>query len=221
MEEKTKKGVVSFPERKFNSDSKVWKFRKKLTFTCCLISRYVWTFSNNALMDEQILKQIPDDNWIIGIRYPNKKCDVQIGCSGSSKKNEASFTTAVREMSEELGIRPIPGGTCISCSGSYIKNKNTTCITTVYCLKTSSVEPVPDSDSKYYEAGKDIKTQKVFCLVHGTLKEVTEILRNLKTIQRSKDFPKSVVAIPKKLAIICIKLARQDPNGRDIDPLSI
>lgn len=217
----TKKNILLFPQRKFRS--KDWCFVNDNENSECVldyvifpISLFIWDFSEkNTVYDQEIFNSIPDDNWIISIRYPTTILrkdgyDAQIGCSGKLYRGETEQQGAIREMSEELGLVPKTGCSPKLWKGKHsykIKDKVTEIENNVFCYSIDDVEPVTDSKNTYKP---DVFDKRVFIIVHGSISEVENMLKKLKTVKRSKDAPWSVVAIPKKCVTYCVDIKRKN-----------
>jgi len=121
-----------------------------------------------------IINNIPKKNFIIGVGY--SEGDFQIGISGKRKKDENINDTMIREMTEELSLRPIFRPEL------YFKN----CNNTFYIINLKDTillkAPIDNINKK-----RDTTDRAVIC-IHGNEKIVKKYLSNVKIKPNNEDF---------------------------------
>lgn len=146
---------------------------------------------------EIIEKYVPENNFIIGVKYETGEC--QICVSGHQKENENMDEGCQRELLEELFLKP-KNDIC-----QITRNYNNS----FYCFTLREFYI-----SKCYQENqaKDLKDRAVIC-VHGNEFEVLRYLSRIKTQQKNNDFINGIWAAKKsKILTIMRRIKQQSGN---------
>jgi len=156
----------------------------------------ITNFIPEGLM-ELIEKYVPENNFVLGVKYETGECQVCI--SGHQKENENMNQGCHRELLEELFLKPKN-----NIEMSYKLHNNS-----FYCL------PLRDSYiSKSYQDNndKDLKDRAVIC-VHGNEFEVLRYLCKIKKQEKNNDHIDGIWAA-KKNKILAIMRRIKQQSGR-------
>lgn len=146
---------------------------------------------------ETVEKYVPENNFILGVKYETGEC--QICISGHQKENENIDEGCERELLEELFLKPKEGIKQLY----RINNNNFYCLT----LRESYI-------SKAYQENpsKDLKERAVVC-VHGNEFEILRYLSKIKTQQVNNDFINGIWAAKKNKVLAIMRRIKQQ-SGR-------
>lgn len=114
----------------------------------------------------KIIEEIPDDHFLIGVVY--SAGDSQICISGRIKEGESLEDGCVREMREEVFLRPKDG---FVFDNPLINGKN---YFFSYHIKDLVLSPVKVDDSE----GVDSR-RRVFACIHGERDEIVEYMKGI------------------------------------------
>lgn len=150
---------------------------------------------NNFIPDglnELILNYVPDDQYVIGVKYNTGEC--QICMSGHPKEGENMNEGCCRELAEELILKPKNSIKCLY----KVENNNFFCIS----LRDTVIHYLDE-----YMKGKDEKERAVIC-IYGTQSDVLRYMANIKKREKNKDGINGIWAAKKSKILNVIKIMR-------------
>lgn len=173
--------------RELNSD--ILKLNQKL---------HINNFIPNGLI-ELIENNVPDNNFILGVKYETGEC--QICISGHQKNDENNIQGCRRELLEELFLRSSNNFTIFS----KIKNNSFYCLPLKDCYISKSFTDIDDKT-------KDLKERAVIC-VYGNEFEVLRYLSKIKKQDKNNDNINGIWAARKNKILTLMKKIKNF-NGR-------
>ena len=171
--------------RELNDD--ILKLNQKLRITNFIPEGLIELIENN----------VPENNFILGVKYETGEC--QICISGHQKENENITQGFQRELLEELFLKPKN-----EIKQSFQINNNY-----FYCI---TMREAYISKSYIYNKYNDLKDRAVIC-VHGNEFEILRYLCKIKTQQKNNDFINGIWAAKKNKIIAIMKRIKQQ-SGR-------
>jgi len=136
-----------------------------------------------------IEKNVPDNNFILGVKYETGEC--QICISGHQKENENIDEGCQRELLEELFLKP----------KNIVKQNFKINNNTFYNL---AIREAYISKSYIENKGNDLKQRAVVC-VHGNEFEILRYLCKIKTQDKNNDFISGIWAAKKNKILAIMK----------------
>jgi ADP-ribose pyrophosphatase YjhB (NUDIX family) len=175
------------------------RFFKKKDYE--VLKRPVWsTYFPNNLCEAIFHNNIEEDEYILCPYYSDG--DFQIGVTGSIAKNESYKEGVLRELGEEIGLKPrySPADIEFLSNGKMTLGKNRTTKDkrmSVYMVDILDLKPLTNTEhNKKKQTAKDSNNKKVGCIVYGDKKTILNFL-SMDDIYRyySTDKLKGIVAI--------------------------
>ena len=134
----------------------------------------------------EVIKGVPDDHFIIGVVYDDN--DSQICISGKVKKSEKLHEGCIREMREEVFMKPCEGKTIpdpiLKEGPNYFYRYN---------ISDLEFSPIKVNDIE----GEDTRNRIVAC-IHGSPKDVKAYLKGIKKQDYINDSIEGIWASDKK-----------------------
>ena len=143
-------------------------------------------------LNDLILKYVPDDQYILGVKYTSGEC--QICISGHSKEGETMDEGCARELTEELILKP-------KSDMKFLFNVDRNHF---YCL------PLRDTylfKFNEYKKGPDNKERAVVC-IYGTENEILRYMAKIRKQEKNKDCINGIWAAKKSKILNVIKIMR-------------
>lgn len=150
---------------------------------------------NNFVPDglsELILNHVPDDQYILGVKYTSGEC--QICISGHSKEGETMDEGCSRELTEELILKPKGD---LKCLFSVEQNH-------FYCLSLRDAYLFKFNE---YKRGQDNKDRAIIC-VYGNEIEILRYMSKIRKQEKNKDCINGIWAAKKSKILNVIKIMR-------------
>lgn len=143
-------------------------------------------------LNELILKHVPDDQYIIGVRYTSGEC--QICMSGHPKEGETIDEGCCRELTEELILKP--------------KNE----VKSLFNVGQNYFYAISLRDTfifkfNEYMQGPDLKERAIIC-VYGTQSDVLKYMANIRKQEKNKDCINGIWAAKKSKILNVLKIMR-------------
>jgi len=166
-----------------------------------VLRKPVWsTYFPNNLCEAIFHTDIEDDDYILCPYYSDG--DFQIGVTGSIAKNESYKQGVLRELGEEIGLKPrySPADIEFLSNGNMTLGKKRTKKDkrmSVYMVDILDLKPLTNTEhNKKKQTDKDSNNKKVGCIVYGDKKTILNFL-SMDDIYRyySTDKLKGIVAI--------------------------
>ena len=140
---------------------------------------------------ELVENNVPDNNYIIGVKYESGECQVCI--SGHPKEGETINEGCLRELCEELFLCPKE----VEKSGFFRQEGCNHFYS--FCLRETYINKL-----SIYKKGKDIPQRAVIC-VHGNEFEVLRYLSKIKSQDNNTDHINGIWAAKKNKIVSLIK----------------
>lgn len=166
-----------------------------------VLRKPVWsTYFPNNLCEAIFHNDIKDDDYILCPYY--SKGDFQIGVTGNIAKNESYKKGIIRELGEEIGLKPRYSSANIEflSNGNMTLGKKRTMKDkrmSVYMVDILDLKPLVSTDhKKKKQTAKESDNKKVGCIVYGDKKTILNFL-SIVDIYRyySTDKLKGIVAV--------------------------
>lgn len=140
---------------------------------------------------ELIEKHVPDNNYILGVKYTTSECQILI--SGHPKEGENIEQGALREMTEELLLASKNNKLNYSHS---VKNNHFYHIS----MKDTYISKIVN-----YKKDKDLPDRAVIC-IYGNEFEILRYMAKIKKQEKNKDMINGIWAAKKNKIVSIIKL---------------
>lgn len=143
-------------------------------------------------LNELILKYVPDDQYILGVKYTSGEC--QICISGHPKEGENIYQGCSRELTEELILKCKNDPKCL------------------YSVDKNYFFAIPLRDTfifkfNEYKKGPDDKERAVIC-VYGSQGDILKYMANIRKQEKNKDCINGIWAAKKSKILNVIKIMR-------------
>lgn len=145
------------------------------------ISRYLPGPIRSAIFKDYRDKYLTNEHFIVCPVY--KAGDIQIGCTGSATDRELPDKKRAmsRELGEEIGILPLSKEKLYRILTRTEKTQYSKKTYTIYSLNLKDCIPVLDSQHGIKaNLGRDVRSEKVGCIVYGNNKSVKKLLEQEK-----------------------------------------